>query len=73
MKINHREDPISRRRANYPSITDQLDAIYKGFKDLADQGFTFSDETKKWLGDIEGVKLSFPKRTVESNLMPDRD
>jgi hypothetical protein len=60
MKINHRENPIPRRRASYPSITDQIDAIYKGFKDLEEQGFKFNEETKGWMRAVSEVKATFP-------------
>jgi len=67
MKIKHREDPIPHRRVSYPSISDQIDAIYKGFKDLEEQGFKFNDETKGWMRVVSQVKATFP---VSGNTPP---
>jgi len=30
MKVNHKADYRARRRAEYPSVEDQLDALWKG-------------------------------------------
>ena len=60
MKINHREDPIPHRRTNYPSVGDQLDAIYKGFLALEEQGWKLHDDTHAWLRTISAIKATFP-------------
>lgn len=62
MKIKHKECPIKCRVAVYPCITDQIDAIYKGFTALEEQGFVFPKETQEWLRQIASVKSTYPKR-----------
>lgn len=49
-EINHVSDYRKRRRAEYPAIEDQLDALWKGGKD--------ADDMKR---KVEAVKARFPK------------
>lgn len=61
MKIKHKENPIPLRKASYPDIGDQLDAIYKGFEALHLQGFELPKETLVWMAEIKEVKNTFKK------------
>ncbi|SPY08016.1 hypothetical protein [Oligella urethralis] len=61
MKINHKEDPIPHRRSNYPYVGDQLDAIYKGFEAIQNQGIKLPKETEDWINYIASIKEKFPK------------
>lgn len=60
MRIKGRDEPAVRRVHSYPPVGEQLDAIYKGFKALADNGFEFPAETKAWLERIAAVKEQNP-------------
>jgi hypothetical protein len=58
-KIVHKVDHRKARAAEYPSVTDQLDLLYKGFK--AQDPDTLSPEIKEWIKSIDDVKEKFPK------------
>ena len=64
MKIKHKEDPIPLRMKSYPPIGDQLDALYKGFKEMQGQGQTLPESITQWLGDITQVKETFKKEST---------
>ncbi len=49
------------RMLSYPSIGNQLDAIYKLTKALQSQGIELPPDTLVWLNEIEKVKDAFPK------------
>lgn len=54
MKIKHKGDHVSRRRAEYPPLEDLADALYWQSKG--------NDEPmRKYLARIEEVKKKFPK------------
>lgn len=72
MKIKHCEDPIPHRRVSYPSISDQIDAIYKGFKDLEEQGLVFNEETKGWMRTVSQVKATFSVSGDKPRVNPTR-
>lgn len=61
MKIKHKKDYRPLRQGKYPAIGDQLDAIYKGFLALKEQGFKLPDETLDWMSEIKEVKDTFKK------------
>lgn len=50
MKINHKADYAERRRKDYPSIEEQLDAVWKG-------GVAMEEMRER----ILSVKMKFPK------------
>lgn len=62
-KILHREDHAPKRRAEYPAVEDQLDAIYKLASSLQDQGIMLPDEVKLWIDQCSEVKRKHPKPT----------
>lgn len=64
MKINHKENPIPLRVQSYPSIGDQLDALYKGFKEMQEKGQDLPESIKRWLDDIDHVKNTFKKEST---------
>lgn len=61
MKIQHDEDYRALRREAYPSIGEQLDAVYKMAVSLRDQGIELPTETLDWLWAIEHVKQTYKK------------
>ena len=61
MIIEHKEDHAPLRRNAYPEISEQLDAIYKGFSALKEQGIELPKETIEWLEAIDKVKSTFKK------------
>lgn len=63
MKIKHKENPIPLRKASYPNIGDQLDAIHKGFEALQMQGFLLPEETIDWINEIRSIKSTFKKES----------
>ena len=62
MKIRHREPHGHRRQAAYPSVGDQLDAIYKLAQALQDQGVSLPDDVHSWIAQCAEVKRRFPKQ-----------
>lgn len=66
MKIQHKEDYRARRKAAYPPIGNQLDAVMKLAQALRDAGTPLPPETAQWLAECEGVKARFnkPKEAV---------
>jgi|GEM_PF-3529591 len=60
MRIKGSKEPAVRRLQNYPPIGNQLDAIYKGFQALRQQGFQLPEETIAWLDRIAAVKEQNP-------------
>ncbi len=63
MKIKHNEPYEPLRASAYMSIGEQMDAIYKGFKAIQQQGIKLPKETLDWIAHIEQVKLTFTKPT----------
>ena len=61
MIIEHKEDHAPLRRKEYPDIGEQLDAIYKGFVALKEQGIELPKETVEWLETIGNIKSTFKK------------
>lgn len=61
MKIHHKVDVAPRRAAAYMPIEAQLDAIFKGFAALKEQGVTLPQETLDWIAHCQAVKASLPK------------
>lgn len=61
MKIKHKEDYRPLRSSRYPNIGNQLDAIYKGFVALKEQGITLPEETLVWMAEIKEIKDTFKK------------
>lgn len=60
MRIKAAKHVESRRIQSYPPIGNQLDAIYKGFQALRQQGIVFPEETIAWLDRIAAVKDKNP-------------
>ncbi len=58
MKITHRPDPAPLRRDAYPSIGDQLDAIWKALRANPD---LLPPDTQAMLQKIDEVKTNYPK------------
>jgi len=54
-----------KRQAEYPPITDQLDAIWKELASRKDNGEELSDEANDLLQDILAVKSKYPKPQEE--------
>lgn len=63
MKIRHCEDYRERRRAAYPSLGDQLDAVAKLGQALVDQGVNVPQEVLDWLAKVGDVKTQYRKPT----------
>jgi hypothetical protein len=49
------------RRASYPPIGDQLDAIMLGFRAMIDEGASLPAATVAWVEACEAVKAAHPK------------
>lgn len=60
MKIKHESDYVERRAKEYPSIGDQLDAIWKLVAGLPKRDVP--PETQQMLNRIDGVKQRLPKK-----------
>lgn len=50
-----------KREAEYPKIGDQLDAIYKGFKQLEAIGIIPGADCVAWVDKLDSVKAKHPK------------
>lgn len=61
MKITHEPLVGPLRAKAYPPLTEQLDAIMKGFKALRDAGIALPEETLAWIESCEAVKLKYTK------------
>ena len=62
VKISLKYDHKKERRLKYPTLDEQADAIYKGFKAIRDAGITLPSETLEWLANIDEIKARYPKR-----------
>lgn len=60
-------DPVDVRRREYPSITDQLDAIVKLAGHLRDQGMELPPEVCAWVDECQDVKRRNPIPKTENN------
>ena len=60
MKIKHESDYVSRRLREYPSVGDQLDAIWKYIDSLPNQDVPA--ETQEMLQKIKSIKTRLAKR-----------
>lgn len=49
------------RRTLYPSIADQLDAVYKALSYLSDNGIDIGKDGLDWIKQIKAVKDKYPK------------
>lgn len=67
MKISHASDYKVRRSQAYPTVTDQIDAIYKLTKSLKDQGINLPPEVMDWIVAIDLVKETYPKGGQNGN------
>lgn len=54
------------RRADYPSLESQMDALFWGFQALAAAGAAPPPQTAEWLAAVAAVKAAHPKPTVIS-------
>lgn len=61
MKINHTSDYQPRRAKAYPEIGEQLDLIYKGFKEAQDRGEQLPEHHAEFVAMIKAIKDAFPK------------
>lgn len=61
MKIQHKMNVGPKRAAEYPSIGDQLDAVYKLAESLRQQGIPLPDDVLTWLDQCKAVKQKHPK------------
>ncbi|MFW6855397.1 hypothetical protein ACODYM_29320 [Burkholderia gladioli] len=61
MKIHFKVPHAARRAAEYMPVSDQLDAIVKGFKAMAAAGIVLPNETVKWIEHCDAVKRRIPK------------
>jgi hypothetical protein len=50
-----------RRRAAYPALGDQLDAIMAGMAAMSEAGIVLPAQTLAWLQDCRSVKAAYPK------------
>ncbi len=55
------KDYIRDRSRSYPVTDDQIDAIYKGFKYLKENGTDIGPDASAWVQSIEDIKTNFPK------------
>ncbi|AZY50080.1 hypothetical protein C0J09_13795 [Bordetella avium] len=62
MRIKHRSSAyVAARRAAYPDVGDQLDAVMQLAKALQDQGMALPDDVVAWVAACQKVKNDFPK------------
>lgn len=61
MKIHHKGDYAARRRAEYPEIGEQLDAVYKLASQLRARGEQMPPEVDLWIDAVDEVKKTYPK------------
>ncbi len=61
MKIHHSpNNHAERRRAEYPDIGDQLDAVYKLALHLRGQGQQLPADVERWVDHCQRVKTKYP-------------
>lgn len=61
MKIHHVDDYRKRRKAEYPSTGEQLDAVMKLADALQEQGVSLPEETRQWIENCKEVKAKYRK------------
>lgn len=61
MKIRHVDDYRKRRKAEYPPVGEQLDAIMKLAAELREQGIRLPEETEQWIDRCMEVKSKYRK------------
>ena len=62
MKITHFDDHVTARAAEYPPIGDQLDALWKLFNHMFEQGAFPVHEAQLLRERIADIKQRYPKR-----------
>lgn len=62
MIINHSRDYREVRKAEYPDIGDQLDAVFKLAQYLQDLGHPLPPETRHWIEQCQQVKDQYPAK-----------
>ncbi|NSX14946.1 hypothetical protein HTY52_12760 [Cupriavidus taiwanensis] len=65
MKITHRPDHAPLRRAEYPNIGDQLDAVWKALGALP--ASALPPETRAMLEQVQAVKARYPVSEGEAS------
>jgi len=60
-RLHHWANYADFRRSLYPSIGDQLDAIFKMIAYMADHGIDVGPDGKAWLEKIRKIKEMYPK------------
>lgn len=63
MIVKHQSDYVARRRGKYPPVGDQLDMLFKGYKQLIESGAQLPPAHLEWVEVITSVKTNFPKPT----------
>lgn len=61
MKIRHVDDYRKRRKAEYPAVGEQLDAIMKLAAAIKEQGVALPEETQQWIARCQEVKAKYRK------------
>lgn len=61
MKIQHDEDYRKLRRAAYPPVGEQLDAVYKLARAMRDSDVALPSEVEAWMAQLARVKETFKK------------
>ena len=61
MKFHHKGDHAARRRAEYPPLADQLDAVWVVIAHLQTAGVDLPPEGVAMLERVKNVKRKFPK------------
>lgn len=58
--INVNKDYSKERKSSYPSVGDQLDAIFKAIDSIAGS-VNIGDDALKMLSEIKSIKSKYPK------------
>ena len=61
MKLSINQDYRLLRHNAYPSLGDQLDAIFKLAKHLSDSGVELPEDVLSWINDCQSTKEAYPK------------
>lgn len=59
--VDAKDEYITRRKLEYPKISDQLDLIMKAFKYLKDNGVVIGTDGDSLINACEAVKTKIPK------------
>ena len=58
-------DHVPQRAKAYAPVPDQLELLYKGYKEMLANGESLAPSIAAWVASIDAVKVKFPKKSTK--------